>query len=113
MVAFFSSFILRETMVMDVFHNTYLITFCINFHAGVDDWCLQHGTQDQYIKCGSSIANGLICYNPEIQYGSTTGGIPCNHGCKEYGQLCQQLVFSGYTNFHQYNYNFQHSFGLQ
>ena len=79
-------------------NNASLSTDCfLGFSSCVDDWCLQQGTQDQYTKCESSSSDGLICYNPEIRYGSTTGGIPCSHGGNEYSQWCQQLGFSGHT----------------
>ena len=79
-------------------NNASLSTDCfIGFNACVDDWCLQQGTQDQYTKCESASSNGLICYNPQIRYGTTTGGIPCSHGGNQYGQWCQQLGFSGHT----------------
>jgi len=79
-------------------NNASLSTDCfIGFNACVDDWCLQQGTQEQYTKCESASSDGLICYNPVIRYGSTTGGVPCSHGGNQYNQWCQQLGFSGYT----------------
>jgi len=57
-------------------------------------WCLQSGlTKSQYTKCESVTNQGRTCNNPEIKYGSTTGGLPkyYSHQTSPYVMWCQQL----------------------
>ena len=67
----------------------------LGFQRCVNDWCYQHGTNEQYTKCKNASEDGRTCYNPIIRYGSTIGGHPTNHGngiltwCE---QLCTTLV---------------------
>ena len=43
-------------------------------------WCLQKGLQKpQHTKCESVTNKGQTCNNPEIKYGTSTGGLP-RHG---------------------------------
>ena len=55
-------------------------------------WCLQSGlTKSQYTKCESVTNQGRTCNNPEIKYGSTTGGLPEPNSYTDYKKWCQQL----------------------
>ncbi len=79
-------------------NNASIVDICASgFNECVSDYCVQQGTQDQATKCGSSSADGLTCYDPEIRYGTTQGGHPCVHTGNNYTTWCQQLGFSGYT----------------
>ena len=65
-------------------------------------WCLQKGlTKSQYTKCESVTNQGKTCNNPEIKYGSTTGGLPRHYSnyASTYDKWCQQLggMYSNHT----------------
>jgi len=62
------------------------------FEKCVDSWCLQNGpSYPQYTKCESTDNGGNTCINPEIRYGSVTGGIPREHSGNQYNTWCEQL----------------------
>ena len=63
------------------------------FHKCVNDWCIQHGTNEQYTKCETVSPDGKTCYNPEIHYGSTASGSrPIFYpGLINIPQWCKQL----------------------
>jgi hypothetical protein len=63
----------------------------------VTDWCRQVGTRDQFTRCESAADAGATCINPEIRYGTTTGGIPATHSGNNFTTWCTQLGFSGYS----------------
>ena len=44
------------------------------FHKCVNNWCIQHGTNEQYTKCQTVSLDGKTCYKPEIRYGTTASG---------------------------------------
>jgi len=67
---------------------------CGNFHTS---WVLQVGTKEQYTRCESIANGGLTCNNPEIRYGTVTGGIPYEHSGNNFNKWCQQLGFAGNT----------------
>ena len=59
-----------------------------------NQWCKQNGpTKPQYTMCESVTNNGNTCVNPQIKYGTTTGGIPKRHGNMDTNMKtwCQQL----------------------
>ena len=63
-------------------------------------WCLQKGlTKPQHTKCESVTNNGQTCNNPEIKYGTTTGGLPAKHRYNNYEIWCEQLggVYADHT----------------
>ena len=52
-----------------------MFTKCVPFVK--NQWCKQNGpTKPQYTMCESVTNNGNTCLNPQIRYGTTTGGIP-------------------------------------
>ena len=55
------------------------------FHKCVNDWCIQHGTNEQYTKCQTVSLDGKTCYKPEIRYGTTASG-------------SRPIFYPGYTN---------------
>ena len=58
----------------------------------VNQWCLQKGLQKpQHTKCESATNNGKTCNNPEIKYGTATGGFPRKNSHNKYEKWCQQL----------------------
>ena len=59
------------------------------FHKCVNDWCIQHGTNEQYTKCETVSPDGKTCYNPEIRYGTTASG-------------SRPIFYPGYTNILQW-----------
>jgi hypothetical protein len=67
------------------------------FCSCVGTWCPQAGTLDQYTRCESAADACATCVNPEIRYGTTTGGIPASHSGNNYATWCTQLGFSGYS----------------
>jgi hypothetical protein len=65
-----------------------------------NEWCLQKGLQKpQHTKCESVTNNGKTCNNPEIKYGTVTGGVPCEYPSNNYEKWCEQLggVYAGHT----------------
>lgn len=65
-------------------------------------WCKQVGPTEQYTRCGSVEDDGRTCINPEIKYGTNTGGIPEAIGDANYVKMsldlwCQQLGFAGWS----------------
>ena len=42
-------------------------------------------------KCETASSDGKTCYNPEVRYGSTIGGRPCQHGNNNILHWCKQL----------------------
>ena len=55
-------------------------------------WCLQKGLQKpQHTKCESVENKGKTCINPEIKYGTTTGGLPIEYSLNDYEKWCEQL----------------------
>ena len=55
-------------------------------------WCLQKGLQKpQHTKCESVTNKGQTCNNPEIKYGTSTGGLPRKHSYNDYWRWCEQL----------------------
>ncbi|MBW2264021.1 MAG: hypothetical protein JRG91_18825, partial [Deltaproteobacteria bacterium] len=77
----------------------YSVVFCgeTDFCACVGSWCPQAGTLGQYTRCASAADGCTTCRNPEIRYGTTTGGIPVDHSGNRYDLWCQQLDFSDYA----------------
>ncbi len=69
------------------------------FSACVNNWCYQSGTMDQYTKCDSVTDGGNTCVNPEIKYGTVTGGLPRVHPGNQYSTWCQQLGGAAHSNF--------------
>ena len=61
------------------------------------DWVAQTGTNSQFTKCDSVTDNGYTCINPEIRYGTVTGGIPHDHSDNNYNTWCTQLGFSSWS----------------
>ena len=59
------------------------------FHKCVNDWCIQHGTNEQYIKFKTVSPDGKTCYKPEIRYGTTASG-------------SRPVFYPGYTNIPQW-----------
>ena len=57
-----------------------------------NEWCLQKGLQKpQHTKCESVTNNGKTCNNPEIKYGTVTGGLPWEYPSNNYEKWCEQL----------------------
>ena len=55
-------------------------------------WCLQKGLQKpQHTKCESVTNNGKTCNNPEIKYGTVSGGLPWEYSSNYYVKWCEQL----------------------
>ena len=48
----------------------------LGFKRCVNNWCYQHGTNDQYTKCQNASEDGRTCYKPTIRYGTAIGGRP-------------------------------------
>ena len=48
----------------------------LGFQRCVNDWCYQHGTNEQYTKCKNASEDGRTCYNPTVRYGTAIGGRP-------------------------------------
>ena len=48
----------------------------VDFNSCIKNWCYQHGTMGQYTRSKTVSNNGRTCHDPEIRYGSTTGGKP-------------------------------------
>ena len=63
----------------------------VNFHSCIHDWCYQKGTKGQYTRCKTVSNDGRTCYNPEIRYGSTIGGIPGSFNEGYMKEWCKQL----------------------
>ena len=63
----------------------------VNFHSCIHDWCYQKGTKGQYTRCKTVSNDGRTCYNPEIRYGSTIGGIPGQTDPGYIKEWCKQL----------------------
>ena len=63
----------------------------LGFQRCVNDWCYQHGTNQQYTKCKNASEDGRTCYNPTIRYGSTIGGYPAEHPKNDILEWCRQL----------------------
>ena len=55
-------------------------------------WCPQANTNHQYTRCGST--NGNTCENPEVRYGTVSGGIPGQHPDNDYQLWCEQIFES-------------------
>ena len=65
-----------------------------------NEWCLQKGLQKpQHTKCESVTNKGKTCNNPEIKYGTVTGGLPSEDPRNNYGKWCEQLggEYAGHT----------------
>ena len=57
-----------------------------------NEWCLQKGLQKpQHTKCDSVTNYGKTCNNPEIKYGTVTGGLPWEYPSNNYEKWCEQL----------------------
>ena len=55
-------------------------------------WCLQKGLKKpQHTKCESVTNGGQTCNNPEIKYGTVTGGLPWEYSSNDYEKWCEQL----------------------
>ena len=48
----------------------------MDFNSCINNWCHHNGTMGQYTRCKSVSNNGRTCHNPEIKFGSSTGGKP-------------------------------------
>ena len=48
----------------------------LGFQPCVNNWCYQHGTNEQYTKCQNASEDGRTCYKPTIRYGTAIGGRP-------------------------------------
>jgi len=66
-------------------------------------WCKQVGPTEQYTRCGEVLDAGKTCVNPEIKYGTNTGGIPEVSELADAAYIsastsawCQQLGFVGW-----------------
>ena len=83
----------------------------LGFQRCVNDWCYQHGTNQQYTKCKNASEDGRTCYNPTIRYGTAIGGRPfydyyvhvARDASKTWKTWCRQLfpeynMLSGYVS---------------
>lgn len=59
---------------------------------------LQTGTKQQYPRCAAVSNGGITCNNPEIRYGTVTGGVPYEHSGNNFTAWCLQLGFASYTS---------------
>ena len=46
------------------------------FERCVENWCPQANTNQQFTRCESITNDGHTCINPEVRYGTVSGGIP-------------------------------------
>ena len=82
----------------------------LGFQRCVNDWCYQHGTNEQYTKCKNASEDGRTCYNPTIRYGTAIGGRPRYPGPYDIVRdamtlWCRQLfpeynMLTGYASYH-------------
>ena len=96
MVSFYISIFLLVILVQDCYGCKTKITNNEEelgvFAKCQNKWCLQKGLQKpQYTKCESVENKGKTCINPEIKYGTTTGGLPIEYSLNDYEKWCEQL----------------------